>query len=580
MNNMVRRNKTVCALLLIALGVVLIAIIIAGSLNDLFTLTSNNTELLDPYVSVPTFSCESGFYNEPFYLELSAPPNAKIYYTLDCSDPDVNSIEYHSPILIESVSDKANTHSMRTDVSVGFYSDLIEGNDTVISAPKYTAPDYPVKKCMVVRAVVVDDQGNYSDIKTNSYFVEEDLSFFDDCNIISVVTDPDNLFDSEKGIYVTGDVFSDYILKKQPAELWELWEANYRQKGQKWERPVDFACFNSSGELLLSSNGGIRTQGGISRGTLPRSLSLYLNTENADGNLMNDQLFSSGFYPTKMTLFAGGNERIALFKDSMISDRTQALNFAKMTYVPYVLFLDGEYWGFYWLTNSYNERYISYNYSVEEDNVIMVKNGALECGNDIDILFYDNMKNFITTNDMAIADNYKYACELIDMDSFLDYYACLAYIARNGDWPSSNYALWRTRTVGDGYSDGKWRWMLFDVNSSSMTESLITHDTLTCIINSDDIFRSLWENSEFRRLFEEKILRIADECFNAQEISEYLDQYAEEMRPTLSNSWARFYGSKNTKETSFYSIIEEHKTFFNKRRDVVVSWFDESTTNQ
>lgn len=574
MNDMVKNSKAKCALSLVLIGVILVAVIVACKHSNLLISTDHSTALLDPIVIQPDFSHESGFYEEAFYLELQAPANTKIYYTLDCSDPDENSIEYKQPIRIENVSGNANKYSMITDVSVGFYSDLIEKYQPDISAPGYKAPDYPVKKCMVVRAIAVDENGNYSDIQTNSYFVDEDLAFFNGCNIISVVTDPQNLFDSGKGIYVAGDVFDDYIFKKQMADYWELWDANYRQKGSKWERPIDFTCFDKNGELLLSLSGGIRTQGGISRGSLPRSLNLYLNPKDTDESVTAAQLFGSDFAPTKLTLFAGGNEKITVINDYMVVDRTRHLNFTTMDYKPYVLFLEGEYWGFYWLTDAYNERYLAYHYGVEEDDVIIVKNGALEAGSDIDILFYDNMTKFITQNDMSLSENYQQACQLIDIDSFLDYYACLAYIARNGDWPSSNFALWRTKSTGTGYSDGKWRWMLFDCNSSAMTESLITHNTLDYIINEDKLFRSFWNNGEFRLAFKERILKIADECFDAQEISDYLDQYTEKMLPTLTHVWARFYGSDNTKEYSYQYLIEQYRAFFNARRNVVASWFE------
>ena len=38
------------------------------------------------------FSAEAGFYDEPFYLTLSAPDGCNIFYTLDGSTPDKNAI--------------------------------------------------------------------------------------------------------------------------------------------------------------------------------------------------------------------------------------------------------------------------------------------------------------------------------------------------------------------------------------------------------------------------------------------------------------------------------------------------------
>jgi len=527
------------------------------------------------FVAEPVFSAQSGFYDEPFYLELSAAPNTKIYYTLDCSDPDENAIEYNGSILIENVSENENVYSMLTNVSAGFYSDLIEKYHTIDVDPIYMAPDYPVKKCMVVRAVAVDKYGNRSKVVSNSFFVEEDLDFYQGCNIVSIVTAPENLFDDGTGIYVTGDIFEDYLLKKKPSAYWRFWEANYRQKGQKWEREVDFTFFNEEGELILSSNGGIRVQGGVSRGALPRNLNLYADHTYAEGSMMNDRLFSQDFVPTKVTFSAGGNRTITLFNDRMMSDRTASLHFSKMTFKPYVLFLEGEYWGFYWLTNAYNERYISYHYGIDEDDVVLIKNGALETETSNDILLYDNMKRYITETDLSVPGNYEHACELLDMDSFLDYYACLAYIARQEDWPISNYALWRSRSVGDGaYADGKWRWMLFDCNSASMRIKNLDHDTLSYIIDQDAIFASFWKNADFRAAFEQRILEIADECFDPQEMSDYIDDYIETMPKILEHSWARFYGSKNDKATVFYDLMEDHRTFFSNRKAVVKTWFD------
>ena len=63
------------------------------------------------------FSRESGFYEEPFALELSAPLGMKIYYTLDGSAPDENAHLYTEPIQIVDATDSPNVHSLRTDMA-------------------------------------------------------------------------------------------------------------------------------------------------------------------------------------------------------------------------------------------------------------------------------------------------------------------------------------------------------------------------------------------------------------------------------------------------------------------------------
>ena len=80
--------------------------------------------------------------------------------------------------------------------------------------------------------------------------------------------------------------------------------------------------------------------------------------------------------------------------------------------------------------------------------------------------------------------------------------------------------------------------------------------------------------ADFRAAFEERIFEIADTCFDAQEMSDYIDDYIEKMPKILEHSWARFYGSENDKDTVFYELMEDHRTFFNERREMVEAWFE------
>ena len=63
------------------------------------------------------FSRESGFYEEPFTLEMTAPFGTEIYYTLDGSWPDENAILYTTPIYIDDATPHPNVYSMRTDMA-------------------------------------------------------------------------------------------------------------------------------------------------------------------------------------------------------------------------------------------------------------------------------------------------------------------------------------------------------------------------------------------------------------------------------------------------------------------------------
>lgn len=553
------RNKIVIQTLLCISAVVLLIVIVLGEID------------------APIFSEISGFYEESFYLNIDSERGTNVYYTLDGSIPTEDSYIYTDPILIENATTHENTYSMRTDTSTGFRTDLIEYYEAMDAAPGYIAPDYLVDKCTVVRAIAVNKSGVKSEVSTGTFFVGIQPEDYDGCNIISVVTDPSNLFDAEKGIYVTGNIFDNYLKKGKMDKYWRFWSANYRESGREWEREATFQIFNERGEFVLSKDGGIRTRGNVSKGTLPRGLNLYSRDEYDGKETFGTLLFNGEYAPQDISLMSGGNELTTQFNDYMMTECTGNLNFATMMFEPYVLFLDGEYWGFYWLTEKYDEKYIEYHYNVDANQVIMIKNDELEVGNERDALLYQEMKEFISNNDMSLLSNYERACDLIDIDSFLDYYATMIYIARSEDWPTDNFALWRTKeSKGQAYSDGKWRWMLFDCNSTSMSddEGLVPHDTLSYVIENDELFASLWRNNLFQELFRIRILNIADDCFAAEDMDCFIEDYNTKMVPILSKSWARFYGCENSKSKEYYDRMESYRIFFENRKEVVEEWFE------
>jgi hypothetical protein len=327
--------------------------------------------------------------------------------------------------------------------------------------------------------------------------------------------------------------------------------------------------------LVSTQQGAIRIHGGVSRGTVPRSLNLYAKDSDGKNKVFEVPLFDSEYLPSAITLASGGNRLWTKFNDYMMSDRCSQLNYSTMKYKPYVLFLDGEYWGFYWLAEKYDETYLSYYYGVDKNNVLLIKNGEVECGEKKYKDLYLEMKNSIIDSNMSNTSDYEYACKLVDIDSFIDYYATMAYIARQEDWPSNNIALWRTLEIEDDfYSDGKWRWMLFDCNSTSMKADIVKDNSLNYIIEKDELFAAFWQNSKFRDKFKNRILEIADECFDSQEMVWYIESYDESMRSILTKSWTRFHGIINNKLEIYQSEMVGYKTFFEERKDVVESWFE------
>ena len=524
------------------------------------------------------FSKNSGFYDKEFELRLYA-PTKDIYYTLDGTDPDKSAIKYKNPITIKDVSQNTNVYSERTDVTAQFLTEeIIANGGDPKKEPVYQIPEEPVDKCNIIKAVYYDRNGEKSEIEERIYFIGfQEKKGYDDVNVISISTDSANLFDSQKGIYVLGDVYKEFSKEEMSddywgKEYWNHWQANYNQRGIEWERESHIQVFDTEKRLVLSQNAGIRIQGGGSRGFLPKSLNIYAREEYGANKLYYD-FFATGYYPKRVTLSNGGDDYYTKIKDRLVSELADECDIVTMNYEPYVLFLNGEYWGFYYLTEKYDVHFIEHYYGVDKgtliDDIIIIKNDSVETGVSADkYVSYSEMQEFILNNDMSIKENYENACELIDIQSFIDYFAVQGYIARAGDWPESNFALWRSRNVSDKlYEDGKWRWMLFDVNSTSMSRGLIQRDVISTLRYSSELFDSLCESEEFRRQYSARLLELSEMVFEENKVVQKIDEYIELMEEPMEKHYQRFFGTSSEK---FYEGIDIIKVFFEQRREYIV----------
>lgn len=483
------------------------------------------------------FSRESGFYEEPFALELSAPVGMEIYYTLDGSVPDENAFLYTAPIIIDDATVHPNVYSMRTDMS---YEETMDGIP-------YKRPDYPIDKCTVVRAACRDLDGNFTDFKTESYFVGfEGRAGYSGMNVASVVTEPAHLFDYDDGIYVFGRAYeTERDQDGNPIEDSE----NFAQHGAMWERPADIQLFNAEKEVVLKQSCGIRIQGGGSRGGLPKSLNLYARGNYSNARRFYADLFGTDYMADTLTLSASGQDTIAKFRDMFVAELTRERDFCTMHYEPFVMFLDGEYWGVYWLTERYTDTYVGHYYDTDKDNVLIVKNGRPESDSDEDWSVYISMMNYLTETDFSIAENYESLDSVIDLQSYLDYYATEIYIARGVDWPGgTNEAFWKARepskNAGGGvFQDGRWRWMLFDVNTSSLESGLAGDDTLAFAMEHSASFNNLCQSDAFREEFTITLMDIANEIFSPVHTEPLIASHLDLMTEPVDVHLKRFFGA-------------------------------------
>ena len=127
--------------------------------------------------------------------------------------------------------------------------------------------------------------------------------------------------------------------------------------------------------------------------------------------------------------------------------------------------------------------------------------------------------------------------------------------------------MWRSRYTSEKpYEDGKWRWMLFDVNTSAFLGGDEDHDTLAYVLEESKMFANLYTNQTFRETFSKRILEMADTVFDVSVVESKIDEYEALMAVPMEKNHQRFFGENNEK---FYGRVERMKEFAMLRRPYV-----------
>lgn len=505
----------------------------------------------EPEVSLPEprYSLAGGCYAEGTEISIESAgdkplgdmpqeggSSGKIYYTLDGSVPDETSAVYDGPIILRNRSDEENIYSSISGISL---------DDPYM-------PDYRVDKCTVLKSVVIED-GKRSPVKTETYFVGLQDKAYDDMPAVSITMDPKDLFDKDRGIYVLGKVYDTQLEKYGEADPGE--DANYAMSGKGWERGAKIEYFSPEKKKLFEQNIGIRIHGGYSTAYNQKSFNLYARDENG-----NDSTFRYDVYNdtegngicNKLVLRSGGEIEMYVTKmrDVLLQSFMDESDVGIQRAVPCNVFLNGEYWGMYNLQEAVSDCYVEEHYGTGKGNALIVKNWEPNKAGEEHIGDYYDMMSFIQDNDMAEEDNYEYAKELIDIKSCIDFYAAEIYFANADQY--SNVAAWRAIEPEDeGYNDGRWRWLLYDLDESAglitrlnpaEADSFMYGHWGSAPLNGDPFFSSLMRNEEFRTEFIDTFTELAENNFSYENTSKRLNDMADIYRRSVIKSHNRFKG--------------------------------------
>jgi uncharacterized repeat protein (TIGR02543 family) len=542
---------------------------------------------IDDICSDPVFSQESGFYDDAFDLTISHDSDATVYYTTDGSIPTENSKVYEdTPLSITDASVNDNVLANFTEIFSASYD-------------SYTPPTVKLDKGNVIRAVAIDSNGNKSNIITKSYFIgfNNKSSIYTKFPVINLSTDSDNLFSNDKGIYVKGDTYYNWLNSEDyDSSAVNLHiPANYLNTGKDWERETYFEYF-SDGDLKLKQNIGIRIRGSYSRMYKTKSFNLYAKStyekSNFNFNFFGDK--KSNFTNQdlnefdKISLLSGSQSQFNLkYRNAMVQQLVDGRSCLTAEQTPCILFINGEYWGLYWIAERVSANTIANNFDVKEKDVLLIKNGEVEDGNEEDISIYNELKDKLYNTDFSIEENYEEICNEIDIQTFIDYICSVVFLA-NDDFVSNNYALWKTTTVDESnpYADGKWRFILFDNDQTMGSISSNAYDSNTfekLMTNSNSykvskFFISLIKSKSFKMQFVNTFMDMANTNFERSQILSVLNEFDETYKDVVEQDYYRW-NSKTKQsqvESRYNRFFENLKTFCENRGEYITSQVKDS----
>ncbi len=469
------------------------------------------------------FSEAAYFLSENTFIELSvhAKKDGYITYTLDGSEPIEGSTLYTEPILLVT---------------------------TNADAPNV----YPF------RAKVWYDDGTCSDSYVHTYFVGENVDNRYTTLVFSINGNPSELTDGPEGI---------------------LYGENYKQRGRASERKVHIEALTSDGTLLFEQHAGVRVFGGSSREHAVKSMKLFARKEYEAGK---GSFRTSVFGSTdingdpitkydKLVLRNGGDDfQSAFLRDELVQRLGADAGFSVYeAVVPALAYVNGEYYGFYWLHESYCDKYFQ-NRNGKSDGEYIVLEGSdryksvsgdtaeVAAAKEFNAL-YSKYANADLKNDTT----YEELCSLVDVESYLDYMSLNMYVA-NYDWPQGNYRCYRYYAAdgeeyGTGDMDGRWRFLLHDADVGfgtyqSSEDAGAARNDLKQVLSDPSSSRyapllaALLKREDCKQYFITKMLSYMNGAFSYDNVCRVLDEMCAERDAELTYYYDRLNSLKDSFE--------------------------------
>lgn len=469
-------------------------------------------------LEAPVVDKDAQLFNSPFTVSVNIPSGATLRYTVDGSTPTLD-----------------NGYTSQTGL-------------------------FNVSSTTTYRFRLFKEGSLPSEVITRSYlYKDRDIVF----PVISVVTDPVNLFDDSLGIYVRGVNGRTGNGQQTPCN-WNM----------DWDRPVNFEYITPEEGMVLNQEVDMAMCGGWSRAWEPHSFKLKAAKIYEGRNSMNYTFFDDKQFLKHKTLQIrnGGNDTGSRIKDPALQEivRQSGLDIDCQAYQPIVHFINGQYKGMLNMREPNNKHFAYANYGYDSDEVDQFEMSPdsgycqKEGTKDSFLKWYELSAN------AAAPEVYSEICNMVDIDEYINYMAVEFYLGAT-DWPQNNVKAFKPRFEG-----GKFRFVLFDLDGTFGTNDPfntferkqtytfdLIYDTGTRFTEEIEfvtIFLNMLSNEEFVKKFIDTYCLVAGSVFTPERCSEIIRAMADNTYSTLQQEGQNPY---NTGNSLINSLNNRQQTMIN-----------------
>ncbi len=452
----------------------------------------------------PIYSVEGGLYKtgDVLTVALSVPSNCRVYYTLDYTDPSQSSTLYTGPIQV------SETTILRTRVYGEGYLESF-----------------------------MDSQSYLYDVNNANGSVY----------VVSMVSDPYNLTSDEAGIMVKGPNATDtypFGSMNKGANFW-----------MDWEREAHVEVFNPDGSTLISQECGIKLHGQFSRAEKQKAFKVIARSKYGS-NRFQGAIFSKRPYTEYQSFLLRSSSEDGYktrFRDALLQRLVEGSIVDYQETEIGVLYIDGQYWGHYNLRERVCKSSICQfeGWEGDEDDIDLIKanSNVMQGSNETMVQLLD----YVKSHDMNTDEAWQVLDSAIDIDNYIEYMAVEMY---TGNTDTLNVKRYRNPKA-----DGKWRWVLFDLDWAFNTDTNSPQRWLTPggmgnnLRTDNTLFIACMKNARFADRFLTFLGEKMATTYSTESIKKMAEDFYNEIAPLMPEHYARWEFSESRHKSEIKRFI-------------------------